>query len=153
MKRIAIDSNIADNILDEPGLAGEIGEAAGGSRLIFITNHVVRDELARTPNVGRRERLLAVYDALPKRDVPTHGGVSGISKWGGFRWGDPSHLKTSGRGALRDALIGMTAAGEADVLVTEDDDLKAKVRERVPILEVWSFQGLVAFVRQVPPNP
>lgn len=154
MKRVAIDTQIVDRILDTAGVLEEINAAAKRCALVVISNHVVRDELEATPEPDRRERLLRVYDALQRKDVLTRGGIYGVSKYGMARYGDGSETgislseaRTQGRGRSRDALIATTAAGEADVLVTEDQTLAKRVRTSKAKCKVWSFSEFLSFVR------
>ncbi len=56
-------------------------------------------------------------------------------------------VKTGGRGGLHDALIAMTASRDADVLVTEDENLMKKARAAGVNCEIWTFQQFVAFVQ------
>jgi hypothetical protein len=55
-------------------------------------------------------------------------------------------LKTPGKGGMHDALIGATASGEANVLVTEDKDLRRKMKASSARCPVWSFAELMAFM-------
>ena len=133
--------------------------ASDSSRLIIIGNHVVRDQLAATSDPARKAHLLAVYDALPKRDVPTEGALWGISKWGESTWGDGGHTgisltdaKTGGRGGHHDALIATTAAGHADVLVTNDSDLAKKIEPSQAVCLVWSFDDFLHFLSAKGPD-
>jgi hypothetical protein len=153
--RIAIDANAVDHLLDSPAALEVIRTAVQRLGFIFIGNHVVRDQVAATPNAGRRDALLAVYDALPKKDVLTHGGYYGISGYGQARYGDESgtgmslsHVKTSGQGGAHDALIATTASGEADVLVTDDDQLTKKMRAKGAKCEVQTFQQFLSFIER-----
>ena len=154
MKRIALDTDAVNRILDTPGLLEAIKDAAGRGCFILIGNHVVRDQLVATPDHARRARLLEIYDALPRKDVLTKGGIFNISRYGAARYGDGSdtgislsEARTAGRGGGHDALIATTAAGEADVLVTNDKELTAKVKVSAAQIEVWTFEGFIQFVR------
>ena len=153
MKRIAIDTHIVDKIMDAPGCLAKIQDAGKQGSLIIIGNHIIRDQLSKTPDADRKARLLSVYDALPKTEVPTWGGIWGISQWGMSCWGDGEgsgvaikDVQTKGRGRSTDALIATTASGEADVLVTEDSDLAKKIGASTARCEVWSFSEFETFV-------
>jgi hypothetical protein len=116
MKRLAIDNMIVDRIMDEPGLLAELQAAAVHGVLLFVTHHVLRDELAVTRDQSRRTQLLATYEALPQTSVPTHGFALDISRpdearFGGCDSGVPiASVKTKGRGGIQDALIATTAS-------------------------------------------
>jgi hypothetical protein len=153
MIRIAIDAHIVDKIVDTTGFLLKVQAAAKKDCLIIISNHIVRDQLVDTPDVERRERLLDVYDSLPKKEVPTWGGIWGLSQWGKARWGDGSgsgvaieDVRTGGRGGSQDAVIATTASGDADVLVTEDKHLRKKLEKSTAHCEVWDFSKFETFV-------
>src|SRR5262249_3187640 len=145
----AIDSNIVDKILVEPGLLQELQAAAARGALVFVTHHVIRDQLVATYE-AKRVNLLATFDALPQTSVPTAGVVLDLSKVDGAAPGQSGALeavKTRGKGAMHDALIAATASGYADVLVTEDHDLRKKVTSAGVRCEVWASSDLLSFVR------
>lgn len=154
MKRIGIDSMIVDQIMETPGLLESIQRAAGSRRLTFIATHILHDQLAATQDPERREKLLATLEALPKENIPTRGFVLDISRLDEARLGDGiesgvslGQVKTGGRGGRQDALVATTAAGDADLLVTEDETLAKKVRTVGANCEVWNFAKFVEFVK------
>lgn len=155
MLRIAPDTDAINRIADSPEILKELQTAVCNSRLILISNHVVKDQLFATSDHERRNHLLRVYDALPIREVKTSGGIWGISKWGESMWGDSSltglsinDARTPGRGGAHDALIGITAADNADVLVTDDAALRKKLITNKSACAVWSFSDLCKFLRE-----
>ena len=155
MKRIALDTNIVNRIADAPDLIGEIRDSAARTRFIIIGNPMVQYELEQTRDSARREQLIAVWNGLPKTDVLTRGGYYGVGlKYGQSIYGDGSdtglpldQARTGGRGGARDAIIATTAAGEAEVLVTDDDELTIRVRSSSAPCEVWTFMQFVSFLR------
>jgi hypothetical protein len=154
MKRIVIDSMIVDLIMETPGLLESIRMAADRGALVIITTHIQVDQLAAAQGAEWREKLLATYDALSNETIPTRGFVLGISRLDHARLGDGEEsdvslemVKTGGRGGLHDALIAMTASRDADVLVTEDENLMKKARAAGVNCEIWTFQQFVAFVQ------
>lgn len=155
MKRIALDTNIVNLIADAPDLIGEIRDSTARTRFIIIGNPIVQYELEQTRDSARREQLLAVWSGLPKTDVLTRGGYYGVGlKYGQSLYGDGSdaglpldQVRTGGRGGARDAIIATTAAGEADVLVTDDNELAFRVRSSSAPCEVWTFKQFASFLR------
>jgi len=153
MKRIAFDSCVLDAIEASLGLLQAIQRAAASGELILVSSHVQEDELTATPDEERRAKLLALYRALPKVSVATHGGVYGVSRYGGGRYGDGSwtgvsidDLDTQSFRHRPDALIGVTAAGQADVFVTCDDRLRRRMRRAKAPCEVWDFDQFRQYV-------
>jgi hypothetical protein len=154
VRRIALDSNAVDCLADTPGLLDAAQRAHARGALVFVVTHVVREQLAATKDVARRALLLRVWAAMPKVLVPTHGAAWQGSRWGESTWGDGedsgvtlAEVRTQGRGAMQDAVIATTAAGEADVLVTGDVRLREQVRQSTARCEVWSFEQLRDFIR------
>ncbi len=155
LKRIALDTNAVNRIADVPGLISEIRDAADQTSFTIIMNPMVKFEIDQTGDAARREQLLAVWNGLPKKDVLTRGGYYGVGlKHGESIYGDGSdtglpldQARTGGRGGARDAIIATTAAGEADVLVTDDNKLALRVRAGSAPCEVWTFEGFVSFLR------
>ena len=86
MIRIAIDTNIIDTILDNPGFLQEIHSAGTTDALILITNHPLHDEVSATTDADKRTRLLAASEALPKKEVHPHGALWGMCQWGQASW-------------------------------------------------------------------
>ncbi len=70
MKRIALDTNAINRLLYS-GLQQEVTAAATRSGVAFVLVHVVKDELMRMGDEDRRERLLKLYEALPKIELDT----------------------------------------------------------------------------------
>jgi hypothetical protein len=155
VKRIALDTNTVNRIADIPGLIDEVSGAAVRIPFIIIGNPMVEFEIDQTGDAARREQLLAVWNALPKKDVLTRGGYYGVGlKYGESIYGDGSdtglpldQARTGGRGGARDAIIAATAAGEADVLVTDDNQLALRVKSSSAPCEVWTFEQFVSFLR------
>ena len=156
MKRIAFDSNVVDAIEASPGLLRAIQRAAASGELILLSSHVQGDELAATPDQERRAKLLNLYRALPVTTVATHGFVLGVSRLGMARLGDGSwtgvgidDLDSKGRKHRRDALIGVTAAGEADVFVTRERRLQRKMKAAGARCEIWDFDEFREYVLSI----
>lgn len=152
MKRIAIDNNIVDRIMETPELLRAIQRAAEGGVLVIVATHLLRDGLAETRDAERRRRLLATCDALPKEEVPTRGFVLGVTALGGGELVSEEtaavleRLRTGGRGGWKDALIAATAEARADVLVTEDGDLATRAKAVGLMCEIWSLEDFARFV-------
>ena len=148
MKRITLDTNAINRLLDS-GLQQEVTAAATRSGVAFVLVHVVKDELMRMGDEDRRERLLKLYEALPKIELDTSGFVLDISKLDHAELRQSNKVAafaTTGRGRLHDALIGVTAWAKTDVLVTDDGNLTKRVMDLTAPCEVWTFEQLVRFL-------
>lgn len=156
MKRIALDTNAVNKIADTPGLAEQIRDAAGRHSFTIIGNPMVQFELEQTRDSVRRTKLLTVWEALPRRDVPTRGGYYGVGlKYGQSLYGDGRETglslgearTTNNLAGARDAIIATTAAGEADIIVTDDGDLEQRVKANAAKCEVWTFERFLLFIQ------
>lgn len=154
--RVLLDSMIFDRIMDAATLFEKLLVAVRQGVVAFVVPHITRDQLSATKDDAKRRDLLAVYDALPKRAVATHGLVLGISRLNEARLGDGSETsgvsldeaKTRGRGAMADALLVTTASGEADVLVTEDLAVRRAVERVKAACAVWDFEAFRQFIEE-----
>lgn len=151
--KIVFDTNVVDAIADTPGLLEAIIQASEDGRLTLLTTHIQADEILATPDEARRAKLVSVYGALPTDQVATHGFVLDASRldmarlgdggWTGVTIDDIDSPKWKHR---RDALIGVTAAGEADVLVTCDGRLARRMRAVKPRCDIWDLRQFVDYV-------
>ena len=156
MKRIELDTMAVNRVADQPSLLSQINEAASRGCLVIIGNPMVRYELEQTKNTNRRNVLLTAWDALPRQDVlATASFYDDGLNYGESYYGDGSHTglplqeaRTNGRGGARDAVIATTAAGQADVLVTDDIALTKKVRDSKAACEVWNFDCFCQFLNE-----
>jgi len=148
-RKLMLDTNIYDRIIARRGFTDQLNQAVVAGHIEILRTHIQDDEIARIPNVTKQAEMRKVR----ARKVSTTGAAWGVSKWGEARW--------SGSGAVKfgdiakgnpihaeDALIAMTAEVEADVLVTEDRAMEARVKEKTEHLEVWRFAQLVDFVEK-----
>ncbi len=151
-KRVVIDSMIISRIAETAGLVQRIQRASANGSLTIVETHLLRDQLSQTPDAARRTLLLRVYDALPMVAVPTSGFVLDVSRLDDGEFGDESvdleGLATGGRGRMQDALLASTASGKADVIVTEDGDLRKTVNAKKLQCKVWSFADFSRFVEK-----
>jgi hypothetical protein len=157
MKRVLLDTNAVNRIADRLNIMEEIKQAYNDGELIIIGNPMVRHELELTVDETRKAQLVATYDALPRRDVVCSAGIYGIGlKYGQAKYGDGSHTgislsqaRTKGRGRARDAVIAVTAAGEADFFVTDDSTLAEKVMQSMAPCTVWDFDTFKTFLTEL----
>jgi hypothetical protein len=151
--RLVLDSNIFD-LLDED-LVELLNRATNDRKLTLITTHVQPDQLEATPDLRKNQFLSEVFRRLIMTRLPTSGAAWDASKWDQAKWGDGTgDLKfdaVQGGNPVHapDALIAITAASDADVLVTEDKKLTARVAAAGSKLQVWSFARFGQFVRNL----
>ena len=151
LTRVMLDSNVYDLVVANPATRDAINRCANDGRLKLITTHVQRDELSKAP-VQKREALLCIYGQA--MSVHTKGAVWGVSRWDEAKYGSDDQnasmntVMSGNPKHAEDALIASTAAGEADVLVTNDTQLASKIQRADFSVKVWSWTQFVAWLDQ-----
>lgn len=134
MRTVVIDSNMVDYVLGLPGRYEAFLSAIEQGRLELLFTHVTLDEIAATPDEGRRGLLLVNLVSLG-RIVPTGAAVMDFSRLDYCRFTDEDDfgaLEAFRSGNIkhtRDALIASTARYEKCALVTFDERLTKRARE------------------------
>lgn len=125
-KPFFIDSNIFDEIADEPGAFALVKRLVRHGVIELLVTHVQMDQIEDTPDEGKRKRLLRLVPWV--RVVPTHGALYDVSKYDIARYTDPAverdidEIQRANK--AKDALIGVTAKWDGATLVTEDRRLR-----------------------------
>ena len=145
MLRVMLDSNIFDEIIKTPGLAGQLRSLTASGRLDIVVTHVQEDELAGIQAAEKRRAIQQV----PRRSIPTAVFVLDVSRLGQARLGEGHEggleydtLDGENPKRVRDAVIALTAAAEAEdveAFVTVDDRLARRVSAKAKTLKVWNF--------------
>lgn len=132
--QLMLDTNTFNRVLD-----GEVAIDALCSRGQLFVTPVQQQEIASTKSESRRQRLLAVFHAVPATAKPLQTAVWGFGTWGGGqRWGQSgAHygavrqaIESLGgkparsRGRFGDALIAEVCLEHGFTLVTDDGPLR-----------------------------
>lgn len=145
-----LDSNVHDLIAADQAVLRVLRERIAEGSIKLVSTHVQRDELSRAPE-PKRAALMAIYGLT--ENVSTAGAVWDVSSWDECSWGsdegNASIAALTGGNAkhAEDALIAATASCEADVLVTNETRLAAKIRRANISVKVWSWGEFVASLR------
>ncbi|WP_196054660.1 PIN domain-containing protein [Nocardia aurantiaca] len=133
MRRVVVDANAMDPIVDLPGAYEVIRNSVDQGRLEVLFTHVTIDELAATPDEERRRLLLLLVVELGHL-IPTGASVLGFSRVNFARLtSDAEALEAFRSGNIdhtRDALVAATAQFEQCALVTSDKRLRNRARAR-----------------------
>lgn len=149
VKRIMLDSNVHDLIVADQATKDAILKRIAEGRLKLISTHVQRDELSLAPST-KRDALLAIYQLNDV--VQTTGAVWDVSRWDQSTYGSDDvnasidAMMAGNPKHAEDALIAATAAGEADVLVTNESRLASKIRRSGFAVDVWSWDQFVTWL-------
>ena len=128
MQSFMFDTNIFNHVLD-----GRVDVVPFVGKAHFLITHVQFDELSKTSDPGRKASLLAVFESVPQKTVPTKTFVLGTSTLDRAEVGKgtlyakmKSELDQLNKGKpnnVEDALIAETAIKNQFALVTDDVDL------------------------------
>jgi rRNA-processing protein FCF1 len=128
MQNFMFDTNIFNHVLD-----GGVDVAPFVGKAHFLITHVQVDELSKTSDPCRKTSLLAVFESVPQKTVPTKTFVLGTSKLDRAEVGEGTlyakmkseldQLNKSKPNNVKDALVAETAVKNEFTLVTDDVDL------------------------------
>jgi predicted nucleic acid-binding protein len=130
-----LDTNIFNQVLDGDLLIEKL--PSDGT---FVATHVQKDELAATPDVNRRSRLLSQFEAVSPNRAITSSFCFDISRFDQAASGDGivfnilkdalDTLNDGKRNNAQDALIGETCIANGFTLVTCDKDFSETVKQQ-----------------------
>jgi hypothetical protein len=141
-------------LIDVPAAYEALESAVNSGSLKILYTHVNIDELAETPDLGRRCHLLVVLASLGQL-VPTGATALDFSRLNFCRFGDDEDVFEAMRSGsiahTRDALIASTALFEKCALVTNEHRLAKRSRERgVEVLTSSDLFAEFGFTYPVP---
>lgn len=150
-----LDSNVYDEVIAVSGFADRLRAAIETGHIDIVTTPIQRDELGRIPDPAKRAATLDV----PGTVISTAGAVWGVSRFDQARYGKGdgdivyTDIFKGNPRDIEDALIAITAASEADVLVTQE---KGKLPKRILAarskLTVWDFAQLRRYIDDIDPR-
>lgn len=151
MIRIMLDSNVYDEVIAVPRFTDRLRAAIASGDIQIVTTHVQRDELSE---IRDPVKLAATLD-VPGTVTATAGAAWNVSQWDQARWDEGTgdivytDIFKSNPRDIEDALIAITAASEADVLVTQEKTLPKRIAATGSKLVVWNFDRLKRFVDEL----
>jgi rRNA-processing protein FCF1 len=134
MRRVLLDSNALDPMLNTFGAYEALEDAVSSARLEVFFTHVTVDEIAATPDLEKRQWLLNLLVFLG-RPIYTSGAVFDVSRLNFCRlMADDDNtfepLRSESVKHSRDALIAHTALHERCALITNEKRLAARARDQ-----------------------
>ena len=147
MMRALLDTMIFDEIVADQSLKADVLKVVGFGEVVILSTHLQEDQIGRIPDQTMRDEI----SVIPRTVIATGAAVWDHSNWDEAKFDEgigPATVEDAFRGNPRDIPDALVAAtlSDADVLVTEDKDL----RERVEVKargRVWSFEQFSAFVK------
>ncbi len=138
---VMFDTNIFNRILD-----GKIKPDSLPKNLKYYVTHVQKDEIEKTPDINRRQKLLEIFKVINQKKIPTETTLYGFSPWGESKYGAYGGLydkvlariqeldkedrkRKTQENQIRDALIAETCIKNQLVLVSDDKNLRKAVQE------------------------
>jgi predicted nucleic acid-binding protein len=130
-----LDTNVFNRLVDE-NIDPQTVARAG---TIYVT-HIQGDELRATRNPERAAALLRAFHEVEREQVPTAAAVWSVSKYGEAEWGAAgggysrmleslNRRNSSKPNNIQDVLTAITSLKRGLILVTDDADLAAVLRE------------------------
>jgi rRNA-processing protein FCF1 len=134
MRRVLLDSNALDPLLTQVGAYEVLDQAVKSAKLTVFYTHVTIDEIAATPDLGKRQWLLNLLVFLG-RPIGTSVMVLDFSRLDFCRLiaDDDTAFEPLRSGNIkhsRDALIAHTAFHEGCALITNEKRLTARARDQ-----------------------
>ncbi len=136
MNDFMLDTSAFNKLLDQ---SFNIDQIRPGLKL-FATR-IQEDELRKTPDVARREQLVAIFSAFIDNEslMSTETMVWGVGRWGEGKWGaSGGHYPAlrvrldeleKKKNNVQDALVAETAILKNLCLVTDDKNLSIVTKE------------------------
>lgn len=157
MRRVLLDSNALDPMLNVSGAYEALEDAVSSARLEVFYTHVTVDEIASTPDLEKRQWLLNLLVFLG-RPVYTSVMVCDVSRLNFCRLSDDDDifepLRSGNIKHSRDAVIAHTALTERCALITNEKRLTARARDQgVEVLTTAELLAEFGFVLPAPPIP
>ena len=151
--KIMIDTNIYDSLIDDSKTFKLVEQLMEKELVKILTTHIQEDEVEQTKVTDKREELKKVPIT---NKIGTSLFVIGTSRIGEARLGSGAEngveftrIQRSNSKHTNDAIIAFTAAKEADVLVTEDAKLRAKLKAQSTTLEVWDYKRFTDYINSL----
>lgn len=150
MRRVVLDSNGVNPLVERPGALDVIDAAIRDGELEILGTHILADELAATPDPAKRALLERILEHTSP--VSTAGFIFGVSKLGQAEVSsdaDVAHIdhlragRTDGK-HTNDALLAITAGSHGVTLVTADKGLTGRVQSLNAGIEVLHPDALLA---------
>ncbi|MDO8531877.1 MAG: hypothetical protein Q7T26_06885 [Dehalococcoidia bacterium] len=139
---VMLDTHIYDRLAAAHSDLCTLQESVQAGQLILLTTHVQEDELARIPDLEKRERVASILHLC--QWIPTSDFVLDFSRLDMARLGTGETVEAIRKGNskhTKDALIAATAAYEGGILVTEDKVLKKRAQSHG--LTVWTYAEML----------
>jgi rRNA-processing protein FCF1 len=155
MRRVLLDSNALDPVINTFGAYEALEGAVNSAKLEVLFTHVTIDEIAATPDLDKRQWLLNLLVFLG-RPIYTSGTVFDFSRLNFCRlMADDDDtfepLRSKSIKHSRDALIAHTALNERCTLITNEKRLAARARDQgVEVLTTVELLGEFGFAFPAP---
>ena len=147
MMRALLDTMIFDEIVADQSLKADVLKVVGFGEVVILSTHLQEDQIGRIPDQTMRDEI----SVIPRTVIATGAAVWDHSNWDEAKFDEgigPATVDDVFRGNPRDIPDALVAAtlSDADVLVTEDKDLRKRVEVKARG-RVWSFEQFSAFVK------
>jgi hypothetical protein len=146
---IMLDSNVHDLVAKDATLKALIEQCQRDGRIRVLSTHIQADQLAAIP----AERDIGQAVAVRSDHIPTSAAAWDVSRWDEAHWGSDAANNAFNKLAIgnpkhaADALIGVTALSEADILVTNEKkgfrNRFARLGSNVRVMSTMEFHAFL----------
>ena len=144
MKKMIIDMCSIDKIASDDNFSELLLKAINKDKIMLLTMDILDEQYGHSKVPPESRKLI---NALPLKRLHSEAFIWG-QPWGS-KWGDGSHtglsvsqIITDKGNHIADSLIAVTSNGNADVFVTDDKILTAKLKKISVKCQVWNSEGL-----------
>jgi len=148
MKKIMLDTQIFDRVIADKEFREKLQKLVKTKKIKFLITHAQLDEIKNIPNKkeAKRVELLKLIKELNMKIIPTEGAIFDVSRFDMAKLSDDTktieHLRNYKKeeNPSRDALIAITSLKNADSFVTNDANLRKRILELNPSIEIKNYQ-------------
>ena len=150
--RVMIDTQIFDELIEDSDTLGSLLELINNQKIELLITTAQDREIEKIPDKDKKNKIRAVpttkvgtplfilgYSAMNLDELGT-GEEDGI-RYSEIEAGNPRHKE--------DALIGITAAQKAKILVTNDKRFFNKILKSDTSLVIMKYQEFAVYVRTI----
>ncbi|MBI3702717.1 MAG: hypothetical protein HY244_02415 [Rhizobiales bacterium] len=147
-----LDTDIHDTIAVDEEFARRIKQCQAAGHITLQSTHIQQEEIADIPT----DRDIGQANVVDTQRIGASVLVWGKSLWGEDRWGTKDmneafvQLQKGNLKHTEDAMIGVTALTDADILVTNDQRFRTKFQSLTSRVIVMSSEEFAAFLQKFP---
>lgn len=149
MKKLLFDTVVWNKLRDDVKTHGILKEKIKEGKIKILSTHIEDDEISNIKNFELKRKTISKKIEILNEVTPTMGFVLGKSRLGVARLGNGNKLKldevTKGnKKHINDALIASTSAEEEAILITNDQTLTKRSKNKCSVLDYEEFKTFLS---------